>query len=519
VNIVTILEQQAALRPDSLAIIDVQHGHSRTTSFGQLRQMSARRATMLAERGLGPGDPVILLQPLSRDFYVDLLAVFRMGAVAVVFDPSAGLEHVERCCEIAKPKALIGSWKAHVLRLACPSIRRIPLKLLANTDAWADIAEYFVAEVDADTAALLTFTSGSTGRPKAAVRTHGFLLEQHRVLSRALTLVPGTRDLTTLPVFVLANLGSGVASVLPDADLRSPRSIDPGPVIDQIRRWNLESTVASPAFLDRLSQSGSPLPSLKRVFVGGGPVFPTLLNRLHAVAPMAELIIVYGSTECEPISMIPRDEISSEDFASTEAGAGLLVGPPVREVSLRILPDRWGQTLPRMEISFFESECLPAGQAGEIVVSGPHVLQGYLHGEGDAATKFKVDGVVWHRTGDCGYLDHRGRLWLVGSASASIRDAHGTLYPLTVEAAASRCANVERAAVVSLSGKRVLAVEWASKPSSADCSALRERVAWAAIDEVCSLPHLPLDRRHNAKVDYQRLVEVLSQARTGSTYA
>ena len=79
-----------------------------------------------------------------------------------------------------------------------------------------------------ETPALVTFTSGSTGAPKAAVRTHGFLLEQHRVLAESLRLTPDDLDLTTLPIFVLANLGSGVCSLIPDADLRHPGAIEPG---------------------------------------------------------------------------------------------------------------------------------------------------------------------------------------------------------------------------------------------------------------------------------------------------
>jgi len=516
-NIVTVLEEQAQRWPDRPAIIDEQSGCSPTTSFAELHRISATRATLLARHGLRPGDPVILLCPLSRDFYVNLLAIFRLGAVGVVFDPSAGLRHIERCCDLAKPKALIGSWKAHLLRLVSPSIRRVPLRLPAHSDVSEQVEPSPVAGTNPDTAALLTFTSGSTGIPKAAIRTHGFLLDQHKVLESALALVPGTCDLTTLPIFVLANLGSGVTSVLPNADLRRPGSIKPEPVIRQIREWEIQSTVASPAFLSRLAETKCTLPSLQRIFVGGGPVFPSLLARLHIVAPEADLVVVYGSTECEPISMISSQQIGTEDLAATARGGGLVVGQPIPEITLRILPDRWGQQLPKMSRTVLESQCVPLGQTGEIVVSGPHVLHEYLYGEGDASTKFQVDGTIWHRTGDCGYLDNHGRLWLAGSASAKIRDAHGTLYPLTVEAAASGFPNVRRAALVSLNSTRVLAVEWTGEPSVSDGPLLRQWLAWAAVDEVRSLPHLPTDRRHNAKIDYGRLAQELATRHRGTT--
>src|SRR4029077_2703793 len=89
----------------------------------------------------------------------------------------------------------------------------------------------------ADTPALIRFTSGSTGQPKGAVRTHGFLLEQQRVIEKSLRLVAGDVDLATLPMFVLANLASGVTSIIPPADLRAPGAIDPMPVVRQIREF------------------------------------------------------------------------------------------------------------------------------------------------------------------------------------------------------------------------------------------------------------------------------------------
>ena len=120
-----------------------------------------------------------------------------------------------------------------------------------------------------------------------------------------------------------------------------------------------------------------------------------------------------------------------------EAGAGLLAGPPVSSIRLRILPDRWGDALGPWTTEHLESQQLPSGQPGEIVVSGDHVLPGYLDGVGDSESKIHVDGRVWHRTGDAGYVDDRGRLWLLGRCSAKVSDSHGVVYPFAVEAAAS----------------------------------------------------------------------------------
>jgi acyl-CoA synthetase (AMP-forming)/AMP-acid ligase II len=152
-----------------------------------------------------------------------------------------------------------------------------------------------------------------------------------------------------------------------------------------------------------------------------------------------------------------------------------------------------------------QAVALGPGEHGEIVVHGPHVLGGYLNGRGDEETKIRVDGEVWHRTGDAGYLDERGRLWLLGRCSARIDDAHGTLYPFAVEAATSGLPNVQRVALVERGGKRVLAVEPRDPTQPVDEAQLRAAVAWAHISEIEPLRRIPVDRRHNAKVDYPAL--------------
>jgi len=91
-------------------------------------------------------------------------------------------------------------------------------------------------------------------------------------------------------------------------------------------------------------------------------------------------------------------------------GTGLLAGRAVEEIELAVLPDRWGRPGAAMTPGDFAAARLAPGEAGEIVVSGGHVLSGYLDGVGDEETKFRVGGSVWHRTGDAGRLDAAGRL-------------------------------------------------------------------------------------------------------------
>jgi olefin beta-lactone synthetase len=518
VNLVAILREHARSHPDTPAILDPWGRGTRTTTFADLDRLSAQAAELLVRKKLRPGDAVLVLHPMSAELYVALVAVFRLGMVVMALDPSAGLEHIERCCALRPPRALIASSKAHLLRLVSPALRRIPVKFaigwpVPGATRWALLNRFRpyaeVVTVAPDTPALLTFTSGSTGRPKGAVRTHGFLLAQHAALEHSLGLVPGDVDVATLPIVLLANLGSRVTSLVPDADLRRPGFIEAEPVVRQMLEHRATSSVASPAFFERLAlhcrARGITLPSLRKLFTGGAPVFPRLLDQLQEMAPNADVVALYGSTEAEPIAHLSRREIGPDDGAAMVAGRGLLAGPPVPEVSLRILRDQWGGSVGPFTRAEFDARCCAADEPGEIVVTGGHVLKGYLNGAGDEETKFRVEGETWHRTGDAGYLDARGRLWLLGRCVGRIDDARGRLYPFAAETAAYCDARVKRAAVVAHGGRRLLVLEWYDATRPGDVEAIRRAVAWAHVDEIRVWPRVPVDNRHNAKIDYPEL--------------
>jgi olefin beta-lactone synthetase len=521
-NLAHTLIEQARLRPGAAAIIDTYRSHSRTTTFAELDFAAARVARLLTNHGLQPGDAVLVFHPMSAELYVALLALFRLRLVAMFLDPSAGREHIERCCVMNPPKALIAGTKAHLLRLIVPALRRIPIKFVIGwplpfTIRWsaADRLEPLaeVRDCDDDTPALLTFTSGSTGQPKGTVRSHGLLGAQYRALADSLALTAGDVDLATLPIVALANLGSGVTSLIPDADLRYPGAVAPAPIFAQIYAHRAATSVASPAFFECLirgAPSAFTLPTFRKLFTGGAPVFPRLLDQMQTLAPNAEVVALYGSTEAEPIAHVSRREVTADDLKAMLAGKGLLAGLPVEEIRLRILRDQWGKPVGPYSAEAFAGDCCGVNGPGEIIVNGMHVVPGYLRGEGDEETKFRVDGAIWHRTGDAGYLDGHGRLWLLGRCIARIHDAHGDLYPFAAETAAYQDPRVRRAALVAHRGKRVLAVEMYEE-TSADLDALRAALAWANLDEVRLCPHIPVDKRHNAKIDYPSLYRLLER--------
>jgi acyl-CoA synthetase (AMP-forming)/AMP-acid ligase II len=526
VNLAAVLREHARTHPDAPALLDPWGGRTRTTTFGQLEDLGQRAAALLLKKRLRPGAVVLVLHPMSAELYVALLAVFRLGMVVMALDPSAGLEHIERCCKLQPPHALIASAKVHLLRLVSPALRHIPVKftigwpvpgavrwsLLRGTRPCRDLVE-----VSDDAPALLTFTSGSTGQPKGAVRTHRFLLAQYEALAHSLALAPGDTDVATLPIVLLANLASRVTSLIPDADLRRPGFIDPAPVVRQILEHNATSSVASPAFFECIAryctEQNITLPGLRKLFSGGAPVFPRLLDQLQRIAPNAEVVALYGSTEAEPIAHLSHREMDEPDRAAMLGGRGLLAGPAVPEVQLRILRNQWGEPVGPFTQGAFEASCCAPGEPGEIVVTGGHVLKGYLNGRGDHETKFRVGGQTWHRSGDAGYLDERGRLWLLGRCVGRIVDARGHLYPFAAETAVYQDARVKRAAVVAEGGKRLLVIEWFDPKQPGDVEALRLRLSWALIDEVRVWDRVPVDNRHNAKIDYPALHRRLERAR------
>jgi acyl-CoA synthetase (AMP-forming)/AMP-acid ligase II len=520
-NVAHLLISQARQRTNAPALIEPRGNSDRTITFAQLDEQSARCAKVLLEAGIEIDDHVLVFVPMSIDLYLALIAIFRIGAVATFLDPSAGKSHINRCCEMIRPTAMIAITRAHLLRFSSAAIRKINRKFTVGapipfTSRWesARISAPMndITPRQKSDPALVTFTSGSTGLPKGAVRSHGFLAAQHAALSRAIDLTAGEIDLATLAIFSLANLASGVTSVFPAADLQHPGAIDPGPVMKQIARHKITRCVASPAFFERLLSDPNAAESMRtinRIYTGGAPVFPGLMDRMSRVVPGASITAVYGSTEAEPIADLSHQDISEKDHQAMKNGAGLLAGKVVADIQLRIISNQWGRPLAPAGPAEFTKAILPAGQIGEIIVHGDHVLSGYLNGQGDEQTKLRVGESIWHRTGDAGYLDSMGRLWLVGRAEAAITDENGTVYPFAVECAASGIAGVERSALIRNLGKRWLVVQPSVNARLDLQSILLRDLAWARVDQIKLLPKIPVDKRHNAKIDYPALRQLL----------
>ncbi|MBA3890579.1 MAG: AMP-binding protein [Gemmatimonadaceae bacterium] len=508
-NITARLAERAVRHPDRLAIAD---SSSRLT-FGELYEQVTRVGGALRQAGVGPGDRVLVFVPMSTELYVVLLGVLHAGAVAVFVDAWANRRRLEAAVRAASPKAFIGSRKAQLLRLLSGAVRRIPLAFTPRRLLGSDAAALPATAVAPAAPALVTFTTGTTGAPKAAERTHGFLVAQHEALAAHLHLTEADVDMPTLPVFVLNNLATGVASVIPDADPRRPAEIDPRRVYGQILTEGVTTSSGSPAFYERLAEwcemSDRQLP-LRAVFTGGAPVLPPLAARLRDVVK-GTAHIVYGSTEAEPISGITAGAMVD----AANDGEGVCVGVPVAQVKLKLIRPT-DEPIALGAAGWVEWE-VAAGDAGEIVVAGDHVLRGYI-GDPEAERRNKIrDGdIVWHRTGDAARLDREGRIWLLGRVrERHVRDGR-TWWPLPAEVRSLAVKGIAHAAYVAMPAsmgepKAVLCVE--GDPADAE-RLTREATAAVApwpVDEVRVLQRIPRDPRHASKTDLETLRAMLKR--------
>ena len=498
------------------ALVFGRPGEEHTLTFAALAERSKRLATLFRMAGLQPGDALAVFVPMSAPLYIIMAAALRLGLVPVFVEPTAWKDDIAACARHLRLRGFVGTPTACLLRWFVPALRAIPIAFVSGgafpgVQAINDLQRCAPLEAHEpcapDSTALITFTSGSTGRPKGVLRSHRVLLETQRILAAQLQTHPGELNLAIIPFFVFSNLAAGARSLLPHANLGRPAAIPLAPLVDQVQRLEPRSVVVSPAFLERLADwcigAGTQLPSVQRAFVGGAPVFPRVLDKLARIAPNASIRSLYGATEAEPIALLRYEELSAAVRSEIRGGKGLPLGAPVAGAAVSILPEPLRHGSPAV------SPRAAVGQAGEILVSGTHVSPGYLGGEGDRENKIQLGDERWHRTGDAGMLDAEGRLWLLGRCSARIEDAGGVVYPLSVEAALSFDPELGRAAVVSWHGHRVLVLEARSQLQHSALAPLLAEIPWARVHEIAIVKRIPVDRRHNAKVDYRALVRNL----------
>lgn len=502
-NSCNLFFEAAKKYPNLIAIVD-RKGNS--IHFGDLAQEVENMSAYFRNKGISKGDRVLVFLPMGIPLYRSILALFRIGAVAVFLDEWVSKERLEVCCKLAKCKAFIAPLKIKILALFSRELRKIPIWF--GSDFKKGFAPGAIEDMLERETALITFTTGSTGIPKAADRTHGFLNAQFSALLEEITPDEGTIDMPVLPIVTLLNLGSGIPSVIADYNSRKPASLKPKRIREQILQYGVNRLIASPYFIEQIAIHAYQFPNkdqqqLQRIYTGGAPVYPDQAKKMMHGYPNSEIHILYGSTEAEPISRITANDLIKQNFTQ-----GLSVGYPAKVAKVLILPITEDAITITSTQDLLEKALTP-NQVGEIIVSGDHVLRRYIDNpDAIRMNKLFIGNQVWHRTGDSGYLDGNGQLFLCGRATSLLYDQKGKiLAPFLWE---NRLSNIEDIIAGTILKRKNEIIAIIEQKNKIDINIIREKILnLYPFDEIIYLDHIPRDPRHFSKIDYGKLKQIL----------
>ncbi|MCK6065993.1 MULTISPECIES: acyl-CoA synthetase [Microbacterium] len=422
----------------------------RETTYSQLADAADRVSAVLRQRGVGKGDRVAYLGENSPEFLQVLFGTVQLGAVFVPVNTrlappevthvltdsgAVALIHDPEFTERVAPGVAAGRI-AHVLVTGegsadaaglAPALRSAP-------GGHAD------ADVELDDPAAIIYTSGTTGRPKGAILSHGNLTWVSMNCIVDYDVVSADVALLISPLFHVASLGMGALPViLKGATIVLEKGFEPGRALAQIQRHGVTMLSGVPTtyqlMADHPEWAATDLSTLAKLTCGGSAVPTRILNAYEERG--LSFSQGYGMTETSPgaTSLAPH---------MTRAKQGS-VGVPHFFTDVRIA-DEHGAMVPR-------------GTVGEIEISGPNVFLGY-HGLPEAsADAFTADG--WFRSGDLGYLDGEGYLFIADRLKDMIISGGENIYPAEVENLVSDIEHVTGVAVIGVPDERWGEVPWA----------------------------------------------------------
>jgi acyl-coenzyme A synthetase/AMP-(fatty) acid ligase len=341
-----------------------------------------------------------------------------------------------------------------------------------------------------DDLAAVLFTSGATGPAKGVRYTHRQLYAQRDALQQTYDITPQDSFVAAFAPFALYGPALGIATGLADMDVMSPSTLTASALDDACKRINATMVFASPAALANVVTSATGnlvhLRKVRLVMSAGAPVPIKTLQSVSVLCPDAQLHTPYGMTE-----MLPVADVSLVELERIGAGRGVCVGQPVTGCDARIDP-----------------------ATREILVAGAWMSAGYdslWFTQYSARPMVALDGHVtkWHRTGDIGHLDDDGNLWIEGRAVHIIHSHDGAVAPVPLEIAVETLPTVMRAAAVGVGPlgvqQVIIVVETIDHVSGAANVQLthdvREVLFPQAVAAVWTTKHLPVDIRHNSKID------------------
>jgi long-chain acyl-CoA synthetase len=372
---------------------------------GELRERARRIAAGLVGLGVAPGDRVVVFAANCPEVPLLYHAIWRAGAVvtpAIFLLPPPELRHIladsEASLVIASPEFV------DVAR----SVADVPV---VSTDELPEAEPMpLVTRADDDLAALM-YTGGTTGRAKGVMLSHANLWEVGKAAEDA-GHVPGiVRTLVPLPLshsYGLLVTVVGLHSPEPGTAILM-RWFEPSAFLDLLQEHRVQITAVVPSMLQLLLAQPLEeydLSSLRYVACGAAPLPREAVTELQGRLPHVELREGYGLTETSAL-------VSTNPPGRIRVGA---VGLPAPGVELRIVDE--------------EEQTLPSGEVGEICCRSPFLMQGYWH-----APELTADAVRggWFHTGDLGYLDEDGYLYVVDRKKDLIIRGGFNVFPRDVE--------------------------------------------------------------------------------------
>ncbi|RDG34832.1 class I adenylate-forming enzyme family protein [Streptomyces corynorhini] len=415
----------------------------------------------LAARGLAPGDRVAIMLQNTPHFVLALLGAWKAGAVVVPVNPmykSAEVAHVLTDAQVTAVICADRDWGAFLRDTAAASSVRIALtaceldlqtrddaRVLGferqpPTDDAADLLAVARAgraapagrDPAAGDTALISYTSGTSGTPKGAMNSHANIMYNAERQRTGHPVEEGSCYFALAPLFHITGLVCELAACFANAGtLALTYRFHPGVVLDAFTEHRPAYTIGpSTAFMALAAHPGvtrAHFSSFRVISSGGAPLPPALVEEFRAeLGPY--LRNGYGLTECTaPCASVPPARTAPVDPVS----GTLAVGVPGPDTVVRIIDERGAD--------------LPFGEQGEIAVRGPQVVSGYWRAPEASAAAFP-DGEL--RTGDIGFMDRDGWLYVVDRKKDMINASGFKVWPREVEDVLYGHPGVREAAVV-----------------------------------------------------------------------
>ena len=430
-NIAQHLERSASRFPDKPAIVFGE----RTLPYGELSAAVDRAAFGLEATGLAVGDRVALVLPNVPEFAVAYLAAQKVGAVAVSINPLLTTEELGYLLADSGARAVFttAALLPQIEPLLGAELGPERVILCEGEAAGFQALDRFgpdghgpfpARDLAPDAPAAILYTSGTTGRQKGAVLSHRNVVSNAAATSRLLPVAPTDRLLLFLPLFhcfgqnfiLNTALTSGATVVL-------QRGFQPEACLEAIARDRVTMFFAVPTIYICLLNAGVPPERLAgvRSFFSAAATMPVEVAHAWQATYGRPIHEGYGLTETSPFA-------SYNHQRAYRPGS---VGTPIDQVELKVVDA--------------DDRPVPTGAWGEIVIKGPNVMLGYWRRPEETAAALRGG---WFHTGDVGYVDGDGYLYLVDRVKDMINVAGVKVWPREVEEVLYRHPGVKESAVV-----------------------------------------------------------------------